>query len=101
MIIVAGVAGVVIVVLIVGLLVRERDHDRVTTQLHVAQQVERDQWTLERSELLTRIQRPDLVPRRAAPVRQRPPEDRHAPELHKVGRVVTAIPADPEPESDE
>lgn len=79
--------------LIVALVVRERDHDRLQNALLRDQTQEREAAAIERSELLNRIQRPDLIPHARGPVRQTPAEDRKPPpELHKVG-VVASIAA--------
>jgi hypothetical protein len=76
----------VVIALLIGLfIVRERDHDR-------ALQRDREAATLERAELLNRIQRPEFIPRSPGevPAPQPPSYD----EFERVGTITLGEPED-------
>lgn len=75
-----------------------RGHAAERERLLDAQQAERDAWTAERAQLLTRIQRPDLVPiPRARPAaRDHDGEPARPDQSHLVGQVALAAVADSE-----
>lgn len=78
--------SILVALLVVALVLRERDHDRVQTALIEHQEAER-------AELLTRIQRPELVHPRmpVAPPRQRTAAERAADKaLSQIGTVAVA-----------
>lgn len=73
---------VVIVVLVAALVLRERDHDRT-------RRAEQEDWALERRELLTRIQHPQLVPHtRQDPLPPAPEPPRDAAILARIGQIA-------------
>lgn len=75
-----------------------RSHATERERLLATQQAERDAWTAERAQLLTRIQRPDLVPiPRARPAaRDSDSEPARSDQSHLVGQVALAVVADGE-----
>jgi hypothetical protein len=78
--VVACLALLTVCLLAVLLAVRERAHDHTLASREAA-------WTLERRELLNRIQRPDLAPITELPRREpKPPQD--ASQFARVGSII-------------